>query len=71
MTSQVNFMRKRGIVLGSRWKDGRQIYIYMFRDLFAEVIYKNDNPKDEAESIEFISGLEKLNQHLENQIKVN
>lgn len=62
-------MKKRGIMLASRKKNGRQVYIYMFRSVFAEVIFKEDDPEKEAESLLLINGLKKLNQHLEDETK--
>jgi hypothetical protein len=67
---QLDFMRKKGIILGTRNREGRQVYIYMYDELFAEVIFKNDNPHDEAESFFLVSGLHNLNQHLEKDSKV-
>lgn len=66
---QVSFMKKRGIVLGTRWKNGRQAYIYMFHDLFAEVLYKDDNPEEPAERVMLVSGIENLTEHLEKETK--
>lgn len=62
-------MKKRGIMLASRKREGRQVYIYMFRDVFAEIIFKDDDPEKEAESLLLINGLKKLNQHLENETR--
>jgi hypothetical protein len=71
LAQQVKFMKKRGIVLGTRWKDGRHVHMYMFRNLFAEVLYKNDDPAEEAEKLEMISGLAELNKKLEKEMKLN
>jgi hypothetical protein len=68
---QVNFLKKKGIMLGTRIKEGRKIYIYMFRDLFAEILYKNDNPEESAESLKMVTGLENLNNHLENEFRTS
>lgn len=62
-------MKKKGIMLASRKREGRQVYIYMFRDLFAEIIFKDDDPEKEAESLLLINGLKKLNQHLEDETR--
>ena len=43
---QINILRKKGIMLGTRIKDGRKIYIYMLRELFVEVIFTNDNVEE-------------------------
>jgi hypothetical protein len=66
---QVNLMRKRGIMLGTRKKGGRQVYTYMFRNLFAEILYRNDDPEEPAENFIMISGFRKLNDHFEKEIK--
>lgn len=56
-------------MLASRKKDNRLIYIYMYKDLFAEVRYVDDDPEKEAESLLLLNGLDKLNQHLERETK--
>lgn len=66
---QVEFMKKRGIILGTRSKNGRQVFIYMFNELFAEVLFENDNPEEPAERLIFLAGLDKLNAHLEKETK--
>jgi hypothetical protein len=71
LQSQVNFLKKRGIVLGTRLKDGRRIHIYMFRNLFVEVLYKNDNTEEAAEKINMLTGLKSLNSYLEKEFKTS
>jgi hypothetical protein len=66
---QVNFMKSNGIMLGTRRKNGRQIYTYMFRNLFAEIIYKSDNPHEKAEGMKIINGLKKLKRYLESELR--
>lgn len=58
-------MMRYGILLATRQRKGRQIYIYMFRNLFAEITYKNDNPEELVEKVHLIPGLENLKGHLE------
>lgn len=69
VTSQANFMKKRGISLGSRWKDGRYIFMYMFRDLFVEILFANDNLEGEPEKVTVISGIDEFNRRLEDEIR--
>ncbi|HEY3405248.1 MAG TPA: hypothetical protein VGK59_17810 [Ohtaekwangia sp.] len=69
LTKQVNYLKKKGIGLGTRLKDGRKIYIYMLRDLFIEVLYVNDNSENIAERLNVISGVVNLNKHLENEFR--
>jgi hypothetical protein len=66
---QINFMKKRGILLGTRCKNGRQIFIYMFRNLFAEIRFLKDNPEEKAEDLTLITGLKSLNSYLEKDVR--
>jgi hypothetical protein len=68
---QVSFLKKKGIMLGTRLKEGRKIYIYMFRDLFAEILFTNDNPEGTAESLKLVTGLDNLNDHLEKEFRTS
>jgi hypothetical protein len=65
VATQAKFMKKRGIVLGTRAKRGRQIYLYMVNNLFAEIQFEKDNPGLPVEELVLIDGLKKLNMHLE------
>jgi len=71
VTKQVNFLKKRGIMLGTRMKEGRKIYIYMLRELFVEVVYKNDNTEDAPERLNMLTGLKNLNSYLEKEFKTS
>lgn len=51
LNQQVNIMKKLGMVVGTRNQDGRLIYLYMIDNLFAEIIYENDNPKLKVEGL--------------------
>ena len=68
LQKQADFMRKRGIILGTRYKDGRQLHMYMYRDLFAEILYKDDKEYGEPEAVLTISGLDEFSDRLENEI---
>jgi hypothetical protein len=68
---QVSFLQKRGIMLGTRTKNGRRIHIYMFRNLFVEVLYKNDNTQESAEQVNMVTGLKNLNSYLESEFKTS
>jgi hypothetical protein len=58
-------------MLGTRLKDGRRIYIYMLRDLFIEVLFKNDNVNENAERLNMLEGLNNLNEYLEKEFKAS
>lgn len=68
---QVSFLQKRGIVLGTRTKNGRRIHIYMFRNLFVEVMYKNDDTQSPAEQVNMLTGLKNLESYLESEFKTS
>jgi hypothetical protein len=70
-TKQIAFLKKRGILLGTRLKDGRKIYIYMLRDLFVEVLYKNDDAIEAPEKLNMLNGLKNLNSYLEKEFKTS
>jgi hypothetical protein len=69
ITRQAEFMRRRGIVLGTRKKDGRQTYLYMMNNLFAEILYENDNPRMSVEALVVLDGLNDLNAYMEKDIR--
>jgi hypothetical protein len=71
LQKQANFLKKRGIMLGTRLKDGRRIYIYMLRNLFIEVLYKNDNVSEDAEKLNMLDGLSSLNEYLEKEFRAS
>lgn len=68
---QVLYLKKKGVALGTRAKNGRTIYIYMLRDLFVEVIYKDDNTEEAPEKINMLRGLKNLNDYLESEFKAS
>lgn len=70
-TRQVSFLKKKGIMLGTRMKEGRKIYIYMLRELFVEVVYKNDNVDEMPERLNMLTGLKNLNSYLEKEFKTS
>jgi hypothetical protein len=69
LPSQAAFIKKRGISLGSRWKNGRYIFMYMFRDLFVEILFIDDNTEGEPEMVTIISGIDEFNRRLEDDIR--
>ena len=67
---QVSFLKRNGVALGTRVKDGRRIYIYiLLRDLFVEVIYKGDCIENEPEKLSMLKGLDNLNDYLEKEFR--
>jgi hypothetical protein len=68
---QVAFLKSKGVLIGSRTKEARKIFIYMYQDLFAEVSFRHDDPNDLVESANIVKGLENLNTHLEKEFKTS
>ena len=68
---QIDYLKKKGVMIGTRTKDSRKIYTYMLRDLFVEVLYKNDNANDSAEKVNTLSGLKDLRSYLEREFKAS
>jgi hypothetical protein len=71
LIKQVSYIKKKGIMLGTRLKDGRKFFIYMLHDLFVEVLYKNDNIDNEPEKLTMLKGLDNLNNYLESEFKAS
>ena len=69
LSKQADYMKRRGIVLGTRQKGGRQSYLHMVNNLFAEILYEDDNPGLKAEALVVIHGLTELHRHLEQDIR--
>ncbi len=69
LPKQVDFLKRKAILIGSRTREKRKIFIYMYKDMFAEVLFQNDDPHNEAESVSIVKGLKNLNEYLENEFK--
>jgi hypothetical protein len=66
---KIDYVKKRGIVLGSRIRNGRKVHLYMIGNFFAEVIYKNDNVNQQPENLDTFSNLNNLNVYLESEFR--
>jgi len=62
-------LRAQGIMLGSRTRDDRRVFLYMLKDFFVEVTYRHDDIDMTTEGIETFSSLEHLNNYLEQDIR--
>lgn len=69
INKQADFMKRRGIILGTRKRDGRQGYLYMVNNLFAEIFFENDNPRMNVERLVVLNGLNNLNRYLEDDFR--
>ena len=68
-SKKIAYLREQGIMLGSRIRSNRKVYLYMLKDFFVEVLYKDDNMDMEVESIETFTNLDHLNTYLEKEFK--
>jgi hypothetical protein len=66
---KVEKLQEDGVVLGTRLRNGRKVYLYMIKDFFVEVIYKNDNLDLSPERLKTFSNLNNLNSYLESDFK--
>lgn len=62
-------LREKGIMLGSRWRNERRVYLYMVKDFFVEVMYMRDDIDMEPEKINTFSNLDNLNAYLERDFR--
>jgi hypothetical protein len=69
LAKQLDYLREHGVMLGSRMRNDRKVFLYMVKSTFVEVMYKNDSIEKEAERLEVFSNLNRLNQYLENEFK--
>jgi hypothetical protein len=58
-------------MLGTRVRNNRKVFLYMVKDFFVEVIYKNDSTDEAAESLGTFTSLEGLNSYLEKEFKTS
>jgi hypothetical protein len=68
-SKKIDYLKKQGIVLGSRIRNDRKVYLYLISDFFIEVVYKNDNIDQAPEHLESFSSLENLNAYLESEFR--
>lgn len=68
---QVSYLKRKGVALGTRAKNGRKVYIYMLGNLFVEVVYENDNAEHTPEKLNILKGLKSLNQYLESEFRAS
>ena len=69
LENKVKQLHEKGVALGSRMKDCRQVHMYMLRDLFVEVLYKEDKTYLSPEKVNILNGLTNLQQYLETEFR--
>jgi hypothetical protein len=68
-SGKLRFLRKHGVSLGVRVRENRKVFIYMVKDFFVEVLYRNDNNEGEAERLNVFDSLKGLSAYLENEFR--
>jgi hypothetical protein len=62
-------LKEHGIMLGTRVRSGRKVFLYMLKDFFVEVTYRRDDIDMEPEKIDTFSDLDNLNAYLERDFR--
>jgi hypothetical protein len=68
---RAEFVKANGILLGTREKSGRKVFLYMVKDFFVEVTYQHDDMDMTTEHIDTFSNLEYLNNYLEKDFRAS
>lgn len=68
---QIEYLKKKGVLLGTRTKENRKVFVYMLTNLFVEVRYKNDNTDEQPEKLTTLTGLKSLNDYLEKEFRTS
>jgi hypothetical protein len=68
-STKIDYLKDQGIMLGSRVRQGRKVYLYMLRDFFVEVIYQHDNVDMNPEKVKTFTSINNLNSYLERDFR--
>jgi len=68
---KIEYLRDKGIMLGTRLRNGRKVYLYMLKDFFVEVMFQNDDLDLSPERVETFSSLRNLNTYLEKEFRAS
>lgn len=66
---QLKYIQNKGIILGTRMKNERKVFLYLLSDFFVEILYQQDRSDYEPEQIITFSDLKNLNGYLEKEFK--
>jgi hypothetical protein len=69
VAKQIEILKERGILIGSRQRQDRKVFLYMLRDFFVEVMYEQDDIDLMPERIDTFSSLDHLNTYLEKDFR--
>lgn len=65
----IEMVKVEGSLVGERQKGSRKVFIYLLKDFFVQIMFKEDNPIEEVEHLLTFSTLDKLNAHLEKEFR--
>ena len=68
-STKIDYLKDQGIMLGSRVRQGRKVYLYMLRDFFVEVIYQHDDIDMTPEKVKTFTSINNLNSYLERDFR--
>jgi hypothetical protein len=66
---QIEVLKDKGIIIGSRQRQDRKVFLYMLQDFFVEVTYKHDDIDLMPEKLDTFSSLDHLNTYLEKDFR--
>lgn len=66
--NQIERLREKGIILGTRYKKGKKVLLYLLNDFCVEVTY-TDLKETDVQSIRTFSNVAKFNNYLENEFR--
>jgi hypothetical protein len=69
LETQLEFVNKHGLYIGPRKTEGRTAHLYMLDKKVVEVLYADDNTEKKPEKITWLPGLDKLESHLQRDIR--
>jgi hypothetical protein len=70
-TKKLDYLRKKGTLIGNRMRNSCLVSVYMLSDLFVEVIFPKESSTEVPEEIRVFHSLESLNGYLEDDARLN
>ena len=68
-SKRIELLKEEGILLGTRLRNRRKVYLYMLKDLFVEVVYQGDDTDLQPEKLETFTSIDNLNSYLEKEFR--
>jgi len=58
------FLEQHGEIIGTRFDGDKTLYLYMVKEFFVEIEYKDDNQKGEIKDLKIFANHNSLKKHL-------